>query len=551
MNPIIRRELLDLLRTKKAAAAQITLAIACTMLVLVRWPTGGVSDLSGARALQVLRVFGYGLLAGILFLGPAVPATSLVRERVRGTLALLLNSPMSPARIYFGKLGGAIGFTAILLVITVPAAAACYALGGVSSSGGVGLLYIVLAMTIVQLTTLGLYVSARAQSTDSSLRITYGLVLAICALPLAPAWLMQGDTGILADIVDWIRGLSPVPAVMAVLGHGGVGTHGMGTGAGGVLKYAIMGGLMSVVLAALTILKLERAPLDRARPPGVMTHERSSSGRALRRLFFLYDPQRRSGNMSLLVNPVMVKEFRCRRFGRGHWTLRLIAICGILSLGLAYIAAAGAMGWGHEVIGGALVLLQTALLLLFAPSLAAGLISSEREGGGWNLLRMTPVTPGRIIRGKLMSVAWPILLLMCATLPGYIVMMTIEPELIPQLQRVLICLGVTAIFAVLMSAAASSLFKSTAGATAASNLVMVGICVAPLLAWLGRDAPFGHSTVEAALTISPIAAALNASQTPGFTDYNLLPTNWWLLGGMSLVLLVVLMLRTRRLYKPE
>src|SRR5215204_2945043 len=106
MNPIVRRELIELLRTRKVVAAQVGLAAACALLVLVRWPTGGVSDLSGARSLQVLRVFGYGLLAGILLLVPAFPATTLVREKVKGTLALLLDTPMSPWSIYAGKLLG-------------------------------------------------------------------------------------------------------------------------------------------------------------------------------------------------------------------------------------------------------------------------------------------------------------------------------------------------------------------------------------------------------------------------------------------------------------
>src|SRR5262245_4842325 len=202
MNPIIRRELLELLRTRKAVAAQVGLAAACALLVLVRWPTGGVSDLSGARSLQVLRVFGYGLLAGVLFLVPAYPATALVRERVRGTLALLLNSPMSAAAIYVGKLGGVLGFAGLLLVMTLPAAAACHALGGASARGGIALLYGVLAMAAVQLATLALLISARAQSTDAALRITYALVLTLYALPLAPHWLLQGDTGPTADAAN-------------------------------------------------------------------------------------------------------------------------------------------------------------------------------------------------------------------------------------------------------------------------------------------------------------------------------------------------------------
>src|SRR5205807_7035514 len=229
---------------------------------------------------------------------------------------------------------------------------------------------------------------------------------------------------------------------------------------------------------------------------------------------FLVDPQRRSGSISLWVNPVMAKEFRSRRFGRSHWMLRLLAVSAILSLGLSVLALTGALGWGIEEVGGALVLLQVALLILFAPSLAAGLVSAERESGTWQLLRMTPLSPGTILRGKLLSVAWPLLLLLCATLPGYVVMMMIKPELLPQVRRVVICLLLTAVFAVLLSAAVSTLFRSTAAATTASYLILLGICGGPFLVWLGQDAPFGRPTVERVLTISPVAAALQASDTP-------------------------------------
>jgi ABC-type transport system involved in multi-copper enzyme maturation permease subunit len=551
MNPIVSRELLELLRTRKALIAQVCLALACALLVLIRWPTGGTSDLSGARSVQVLRVFGYGLFAGILFLTPALPATSIVREKVKGTLALLLNSPMSVTSIYLGKLIGGLGFTLLLLVMTIPAAAACHALGGTATGGGVSMLYLVLILAAFQFTTIGLWISSRAQSIDSALRTTYGLVLGLCILPLAPYWFLEGDSGPLADAASWLRCLSPIPAVMEVLGHARVGTHGMAATSGAVERYAILGLLTSIAAAVATWWQLKTVPLDRARPAGIMTQDRKGSGRWIRRLIFLVDPQRRSGSMSLWVNPVMTKEFRSRRFGRSHWTLRLIALSAILSLGLSYIAAAGSLGWGPEVIGGALVLLQTALLILFAPSLAAGLISSEREGGGWQLLRTTPLSPSKILRGKLLSVVWPLVLLMLATLPGYIVMMTITPEQASQVQRVIISLVFTAIFAVLVSAAASSLCRTTASATAVANMVLIGVCIAPLLVWLGRNAPFGQRTVESVLTISPVAAALHASETPGFVEYNLLPANWWLMGGISIALLVLLVVRTRQLYRPD
>jgi hypothetical protein len=318
-----------------------------------------------------------------------------------------------------------------------------------------------------------------------------------------------------------------------------------------VTRYLVLAGLMSLGCALATVWRLKHSPLDQPRGAGVMTQDRSGTGRVLRRIFFLIDPQRRSGSLSLLVNPVMAKEFRSRRLGRGHWTLRLIALTAILSLGLSYVSATGALGWGSGAIGGALVILQTALLLLFVPSLAAGLVSAEREGRTWNLLRMTPLSAGVILRGKLFSVAWPLILLMCGTLPGYLVMAQFEPHTAANAWRVVTCLAVLAVFGVLLSAAASSLFRSTAAALAVAYLVFVTVSLGPLLIWRAQGVPFGFRTVEAALVVSPVAAALHAAETPGFTEYRLLPLNWWITGGASLVLLIVLVVRTRQLYRPE
>jgi ABC-type transport system involved in multi-copper enzyme maturation permease subunit len=375
-------------------------------------------------------------------------------------------------------------------------------------------------------------------------------VLTVAILVLVPHALTRGGTGPIALAASWLRCLSPVPAVMEVLGQAGVGAAGMVEDSV-VVRYVILAVLSSIACAVATVTRLNHRLLDRPRAAGVMTQDRSLGSRLLRRLFFLVDPQRRSGSMSLWVNPVLVKEFRSRRFGRSHWTLRLLALCAILSLGLSYVAASGALGWGIEAIGGALVLLQVALLVLFAPSLSAGLISSERESGSWQLLRMTPLSAGAILRGKLASVAWPLLLLLCATLPGYVAMMTIKPTLIGQVQRVIVCLLLTAVFAVLLSAAISTLFRSSAAATTASYVALLAVCVGPLLVWLGRDAPFGHATVQAVLTIDPVAAALQASETPGFTEYELLPANWWVIGSACVALLLFLGVRVWRLTRPE
>ena len=143
------------------------------------------------------------------------------------------------------------------------------------------------------------------------------------------------------------------------------------------------------------------------------------------------------------------------------------------------------------------------------------------------------------------------MLILCATLPGYLVMVYIEPGMELQVKRVVICLAATAVFAMLLSAAVGSLFVRTAPATSAAYAAMLSICTLPLLIWLGRDAPFGHSTVEAALSINPVASALSVIRMPGFQNYTLIPANWWFLGLSSMISLLVLIGQTFRITRPQ
>src|SRR5947209_13465103 len=147
--------------------------------------------------------------------------------------------------------------------------------------------------------------------------------------------------------------------------------------------------MSAVAFMFVTVARLNHRLFDRARAAGVMTEDRSQGERALRRVFFLLDPQRRSGYIGPLTNPVMVKEFRSRRFGRSHWMLRLTAACAVASLGLSCIAVTGILDWGLGTIGGILVLLQVALLILLTPILATGLISAEREMVVRDMLQMS------------------------------------------------------------------------------------------------------------------------------------------------------------------
>lgn len=550
-HPIVQRELLSALRTRKALAMQVLPAVVFALLVLLRWPTDDQVALSGAQAQEVFRLFGYGLLATLLLLVPIYPATAIVSEKIQGTLTLLFHSELGPWSIYTGKLLGVLGFVFLPLVMSVPAAAACYAMGGIAW-GDLVALYAVLALVTVQYAALGLLVSSRANSTDSALRITFGLALLMSVVSLGPYQFVHGKHWpMTVTAAETLRCVSPVPAVMEILGQRDAGAQGLVTSGGTPLRYALLAVILTGCFALATVRRLRPTVLDRPRPPGVMTQDRRLGGRWFRRMVFIVDPQRRRSAIGRWVNPVMVKEFRARRFGRSHWMLRLVAGCVLVSLGLTYAATSGTFAWGVETIGGIMVALQAALVVLVTPSLAAGLISSEHESGGWTLLRMTPLSAGRIVRGKLASVFWTLLLILVATLPGYAMMIYIMPVLAQQICYVLVCLLLTAVLSLLLSATVGSFFRRTAPATLAAYSLLVGLFGGTLLLWLGRDAPFAHATVEAALVSNPMAAALSVLEVPGFDQYRLVPASWWFVGVASVACLAVLSVQTWRLTRPQ
>ena len=553
MNPVIRREFFGILRSPKAFAILTILTIMFSVAVLMRWPSDALVDLSGQASMQVFRVFGYGLLAGVVFLVPAFPATSIVNEKNRGTLALLLNSPLSGMAIYFGKISGVLLFSLLVLLCSLPASAACFAMGGIDLTQSLGLLYLVLLLLILQYATLGLLVSSYVQSSDAGVRVTYAAVFGLFFLTLIPAAFFRGtmNAGSLpSELARWIRNFSPVPTMMEIMGHSEVASTGLQE-TSSTSGFILVTLLSSFVFAALTLSRLNYRIFDRSRDQGVITNERGLMARMIRRVLYVVDPQRRKRGIPFYLNPVVVKEFRCRRFGRTQWLLRLVAICAIASIVLTFMAATSVTSWGVDRIGGLLVLLQVILVVVLSPSLASGLISGERDSGGWDLLRMTPLSAAKIVRGKMLSVVLTLGLVLMATLPGYLMMILIQPKMWLQVNLVLVCLVWTAIYALAISAAIGSLFRSTAVSTSVTYVVVISLFLVPILVWLGRDAPFGHDSVQTALLINPVGAALSVIEAPGFEVYNLLPAAWWIAGIVSAFMLFVLGVQVWRLTRAD
>ncbi len=105
-------------------------------------------------------------------------------------------------------------------------------------------------------------------------------------------------------------------------------------------------------------------------------------------------------------------------------------------------------------------------------------------------------------------------LILLATLPGYVVMMWIQPAIAPEVMRVLISLLIATLLIISVSAMVSAFLKTAAAATATSYGVLLGLFAGTLLVWLARGKPFGAGLVERVLYFNPVAAALSEIRAP-------------------------------------
>lgn len=549
---IVERELPSLLRMKQTLWIFVIVALTFSATVLLKWPSTSTADLSGIQARAAFRGLAYSMFVTVVLVVPAFPATGLIREVRRRTMELLLNSPLRRVEIFVGKLVALAGFAMLLLAVTLPAMACCYAMGGISPTHDVLGLYGLLAVICIELIVLGLLIGTIAETAESGLRWVYGATFSLVVIAVLPHIFLQGGDSNYAVFAMYLRTLSPIPALLQLVGDAVPGATGAIESENLIRPYVFSALVLSLAGSLICIQRLNYSLMDRSRSQGLITDERSASLRAARRMMFIVDPQKRKSGISWFLNPVMVKEFRSRQFGRLHWLLRMVAGCAVMSLLLSLATTMGTLDWGVEKVGGIMIVAQVGLILVLTPGISGAMIAGEMESGGWDMLRATPLGAHRVLFGKLMSVCITLALVLCASLPGYGIIMVIKPVLQTQVAQVVVSLALTAAVAMLVSATVSSFFRSTATATTVSYGLLVFLYAGSMLVWLNRDAPFSHAVVERVLSVNAMAGALNAMDVDGFQMYDgLLRTTWVVSGVMCGVLLLLLSVRTWRIWEPD
>lgn len=190
VNPVLRRELTERWRSRRASATLTTYltVLGGVLYLLYRVARTALSqelgwgmDASTAGPLLgrfLVEFLLFLVLLLVLFIAPGYAAAQLSGERERQTLPLLQTTLLRPRQIVLGKLGASVAWLLLLVVAALPLGAVAFFLGGVAVGDllrGIGFITAI----GVSIAAMALGISALTRRTTGSVVLTYGTVLAL------------------------------------------------------------------------------------------------------------------------------------------------------------------------------------------------------------------------------------------------------------------------------------------------------------------------------------------------------------------------------------
>ncbi len=551
MNPILQRELGQRLRSGRTLAVGLGYLALLGWIVWWLWPEQGVYSLSAQASRTLVLLFATAQTLAMLLLAPAFSAVAIVSEKEANSYDLLFASRLRPMDIVAGKLLAALAMLFIFLALSAPFFAACFLLGAVSAAEALKL-YGLAALSAVAAGLIGLTISSRSRNSQSALIRSYLAVMAWALLPWVLHVVLFNRPG-LAGLAYRLRALSPVSALVSVLLPGRAGWDAAAAGYRPAWQlFAFFASGLSVFLFARLAVEVHRIP----RPPrrneaSVIDDRKAISRRRLRFPFYLVDPQRRRKPLSDFVNPVFAREVRGKAFGSGVWVVRAIYLCFALSAGLVLLLTGQIGGQSPDGIKAFTLAFQLGLVLLIGPALTSGTITQEVETRNIDLLRMSRIGPWALLSGKFQMALIFVVLLMVGSVPLWLVIGAMELNSTAELLRCWQVIGATILLALAAGFFGSAVSRRSAAAAGIAYAVLA--CVA-----IGTLAP----AVMPGRLAEPVARRLTA-MNPFLAAYSVLRTGLFETSGgaaaahlrfslaVSLVLLVFVYLRVRRLFLPE
>ena len=555
-NPIIRKELLTSLRTRKALAMQTIFLLASGLLLWVLWPEGGMQAVGDRQAAKILSTLAIGELFMVALFAPTFTAASLTMESEHNTLESLFATTLKPWEIAIGKMVGSLGFLMLLIVSGVPVLGAAFLLGGITI-GQVVAVVGVLVMTGIYLGLIGMLVSTFMHRSYRAIIVAYAILMGIMGSAII-AWPQSGNIMALAgepwnSVLHVVASLSPIQAMMSVV----LSESEYVKPAVGMPPFwqvfLVLSAIISIFAAVAVMFKL-RHPVPPPRPREKMkVVERGISARSF---FFLIDPRKRRRMIMWWQNPILVKEFRSRPMLQTHWLFRAISLTLIVSLLLVFLVSLSVqalVGQGGDMIGKMIVAvaaLMVVLVVFIGPAMSGGALCGDRETGVWDLIRATRISSWRIVTGKFQASVIPLLLLTIATLPSLGIMVYFRIESTMAVVKPLAVVGMTIAFVSSAGMFFSGLCSKTSVASAWTYAVMIGITMGSLLVLLAGDA-MSDWFIRCILLVNPVAAAMDAAESPAMDGYNLWIPHLKIMAVATIAMMFVSIVRVYQLRRAN
>ncbi len=568
INPVLRKDILGLLRLKRVAAIQVFFILVLSVMVLATWPQSGViggsvevaqanssinagtgdSDGLVRRQDQLLLGLVVGQIVLLVLFVPGIAATALTGEKEANTLEMLYASRLTPGQIIWGKVALSIAYPLLLLISGLPFVALLNYRGDVQS-GDLLWSYVILVVTAIFLGMLSLVISAVCRQSSTALVAGYVVTLTVCGGVLVPAAIMLDQQGgPLAGVLHGVRAISPIAAALSLLRP-----HLNSLGGSDLKQLPALHPIFIVVAVVasagcfMVLVSRLRRPPQEALPTTPQSPAQRSLGR---RLMYLIDPKKRRKPFGTF-NPILGKERRTSNLGSGSWLIRLTYAALFLSLALAAMALYGGSEYSDllRYVVAILVSFQMGIIALVVPSLTSSTISNELENGTFEILRLAPLRGSTIFWGKFIPSFLPALLPNLALLPAYGAITFIDHGYIPRLVLLVPVIAMAVLFCCTLGLTCSTWFNNTARATVTAYVITAAVFVLPMLVWWASPEPIPLHTGKWIAAISPLVIGLNllpasSSEVQGLYGYHL-----WIMGGACVGMLLAARIRLAMLLR--
>src|SRR6056297_2647852 len=391
-NPVLQRELLVNLRTRRAFLLLAVYQLLLAAVVLVAWPSDERLDLTtnppSAKKLVNLFFLGQYVIASLM--APSFAAGTITGEKERRTYEMLLASPLRPGAIVIGKMVASLTHLGMLIFASLPIIVLCLPLGGVSVYEVLAA-YLGLIVSVILFGAIGVFCSSYFSRTSSSLVVSYLLILPLVMLAVLFWRALEGDGELRLKLAVLVVPAFVLTAVIL-----------MCAAAAGRMLYP-----PDVGSEGKEVVELEK---ESAEAVGLVIQPDQFPDR-------LFAPPKKQELMRDGTNPVYDKEMHSEIFSQGTLMLRLV-------IQISMLLAIPLMAWllfAQPYRCAWYAVYVIVFNMLIGPVFLAGSMTGERERETLDLLLTTTITPGQILWGKLIVgfrisavltsfLLWPLLL---------------------------------------------------------------------------------------------------------------------------------------------